>query len=234
MIYICADTHGDYEIHKLSHDNWPEGKTLTKKDHVIIAGDFGLIFAPISKGPNRIIKEQYWLKWLEEKPWITVVVLGNHECHPRIYSEFPTVTYKGAQAYKVSESIYIIKHGEILTLEDKKFFCMGGAMSVDKQYRTEGVTWWPEEEPNYQDWDNAYKNLDKEKFKVDYVITHTCPASLIKDYFKIHHRICPVAKQLQNLDEKITYDEWHFGHMHVDEKIYKKYYCHYDFVERLL
>jgi DNA repair exonuclease SbcCD nuclease subunit len=221
-------------IGRLSHNNWPEGKNLSKEDHVIICGDFGLIFYPRFGDQNKLIREQYWLKWLEEKPWTTVVVLGNHEAYPRIYSEFPLITYKGAKAYKVSDSIYIIKHGEVATIENKKFFFMGGATSVDKQYRTEGKTWWPEEEPSYEDWNNAYDNLEKNHFIVDYVFTHTCPDWIIRDHYKINTRIDPVAKHLTLLEKDLVYDEWHYGHMHDDDVCYERFYCHYENIERLL
>lgn len=43
--------------------------------------------------------------------------------------------------------------------------------------RTEAINWWPGEIPSQEDFENAYKNLDKINWKVDYVLTHTCPIS---------------------------------------------------------
>jgi hypothetical protein len=44
--------------------------------------------------------------------------------------------------------------------------------------KRESIDWWPEEVPNQADLDNAYVNLDKAGWKVDYVISHTCPMSM--------------------------------------------------------
>ena len=44
MIYVTGDIHADIDISKLSGKYFPEGKTLTKSDYVIICGDFGLVW----------------------------------------------------------------------------------------------------------------------------------------------------------------------------------------------
>ena len=70
-IYITGDTHGDF--HRFSADNFPEGKTLTKEDYVIICGDFGGIWDVEKSSPQ----EKYWLDWLDNKPWTTLFCDGN-------------------------------------------------------------------------------------------------------------------------------------------------------------
>lgn len=47
-------------------------QTMTKQDYVIICGDFGGVW----DGSKR---EKYWLDWLEDKPFTTLFVSGNHE-----------------------------------------------------------------------------------------------------------------------------------------------------------
>lgn len=71
MIYITGDIHGDPS--KLSSDIFPEQKEMTKDDYVIICGDFGLIWEQ-----KESKTEKYWLDWLEEKPFTTLFVDGNH------------------------------------------------------------------------------------------------------------------------------------------------------------
>ena len=41
MIYITGDTHIPVDIGKLSVKRFPEQKEMTKRDYVIICGDFG-------------------------------------------------------------------------------------------------------------------------------------------------------------------------------------------------
>ena len=57
---------------------------MTKDDLVIICGDFGGIWN--YRGETKY--EHYWLKWLEEKTFITLLVSGNHENFNRL-SEYP-------------------------------------------------------------------------------------------------------------------------------------------------
>ena len=73
MIYATGDTHTEW-MPRLSNKGFPEGKDLTKDDYVVILGDFGIWDG--SKG------EQKRLDWLEERPFTTLFVDGNHEnCH---------------------------------------------------------------------------------------------------------------------------------------------------------
>lgn len=71
MIFITGDLHGTKEIHKLDKKNFPIGESLTKNDYLIILGDFGLIW-------NNSKEEIYWRDWLNNKPWTTLFIDGNH------------------------------------------------------------------------------------------------------------------------------------------------------------
>lgn len=44
MILITGDIHGSIDISKLSNRKNPIFKQMTKEDHVIICGDFGLVW----------------------------------------------------------------------------------------------------------------------------------------------------------------------------------------------
>ncbi|WP_368041519.1 metallophosphoesterase family protein [Bittarella massiliensis (ex Durand et al. 2017)] len=70
MIFITGDTHGDFT--RFSSENFPEQKRMNKEDFVIICGDFGGLW-------DGTRKEHYWLDWLENKPFTTLFVSGNHE-----------------------------------------------------------------------------------------------------------------------------------------------------------
>ena len=72
-IYITGDMHGEIGISKFNSNNFPEGKTLTKDDYVIVLGDFGLVWnyketgCSVPSNPNDKCwtrEEYYWLKWL--------------------------------------------------------------------------------------------------------------------------------------------------------------------------
>ena len=78
-LFITGDLHGQLEVKRLNSKNWPLGRSLTKEDILIIAGDFGLTFF----GDET---ENFWLDWLEKKPWTTLFIDGNHDNFPLLRS----------------------------------------------------------------------------------------------------------------------------------------------------
>lgn len=76
-LYLTGDIHGWTDISKLYPDKFSEGQSLTKDDFLIILGDFGLIFYP--KETNYVIKEKKYLDKLNDYPWTTLFICGNHE-----------------------------------------------------------------------------------------------------------------------------------------------------------
>ena len=87
MIYITGDCHG--EFNKFSTAAFPEQKQMTKKDIVIVCGDFGGIWDTDKNSQH----ESYWLKWLDEKPFTTVFVDGNHENFSRRNINFERIEF---------------------------------------------------------------------------------------------------------------------------------------------
>jgi predicted phosphodiesterase len=57
----------------------------------------------------------------------------------------------------------------------KRFMAVGGAYSVDRQWRKEGVSWWPEE--TLTDDEVAYASR-YDGTRVDYVFAHDCPTGV--------------------------------------------------------
>lgn len=226
MIMCTGDTHGSWS--RFSSENWPEGRSLNKYDTLIIAGDFGLVW---DNEPSDM--EQYWTNWLHNKPWTTCFIDGNHSNHTRL-NALPTVNKFGSIVGKVSNSIYHLKRGNVYTIEDKKFFCFGGAKSVDKEHRTEGVSWWPEEEPSFSECNHGIDELAKHNNTVDYIITHTAPSSIIKildeglaSYYNLRNPYLPypittmgyqfsdtTSKYLEEIRKITKYKQWFFGHFH--------------------
>ena len=215
-IWITGDIHGFQNINKLSARWWPEGKNLTKSDYVIICGDFGLLWC---NSPDR--EEIYWLKWLGDKPFTTLFVEGNHENYRRLRC-LPAVPMFGAQVGKVNNSVFHLRRGEIYTIEGKTFFTMGGATSVDKEGRIEGISWWREEIPSYAEFDYGFQNLERHGNKVDYIIAHTLPIA-VKDilYDDLKPGRCPASVGLQEICNRVEFKKYYCGHFHDDRSIDK-------------
>ena len=95
---------------------------------------------------------------------------------------------------------------------------IGGAVSIDKMYRTPYVSWWPEEEITYHDIDNALDHLEKINNKVDYVITHE-PSLTDMAHVSRHCRVDPLSTFFDELSHNITYKKWYFGSLHENKKL---------------
>jgi hypothetical protein len=223
-IVISGDTHGSFG--RFANQNVRNHCRGEYPSHVIVLGDFGLIWDTNPKNPQ----EAYNIKWLNEKPWITLATLGNHENMERIY-QLPLVDLYGGKAYKVSDKIYFLQHGHVFTIEGKTFFNFGGGLSIDKANRRNRISWWEEEIPTQADFYRAEENLKNVGCRVDYVITHTAPQEAI-EVFK--HRLPfshlsaeddkyfdlksadPTVKMLDAIREQILFRRWFFGHFHIE------------------
>ena len=213
MIYVTGDTHRNIDIGKLNTKNFPKGNNLTKDDYVIIMGDAGFVW-------DESNENQYWLKWISKKPWTTLFVDGNHE-NFNLLNQYPVETWKGGRIHKITESLFHLMRGEVFTIDDKKFFCFGGAYSIDKHLRIENQSWWKEEEANYKEQKNAIEQLTKYNFEVDYVLTHTIPVGIFK-YLPLRiKKLDTTSEFLETLKTKydLKYTEWFSGHFHIDKEI---------------
>ena len=169
MIYITGDTHGEQA--RFSPFGMPREESFRANDTVIVCGDFGYIFSG-SDEENKFLDE------LSEKPYTICFCDGNHDNLPAIYA-YPEEEWNGGRVHRIRKNIFHLMRGQIFEIEGKKFFTMGGAFSIDKEYRTEGLSWWKEELPNGDEYAEATKNLREAGNKVDYIITHTAPRSII-------------------------------------------------------
>lgn len=226
MIFITGDTHGghSYDARKLNTKQWPEQKKCTREDTLIIAGDFGYLW-------DNGVADQYWLNHLALKNPTICFVDGNHENFD-LLKEFPVVEWNGGRVHQIRDNVFHLMRGECYTIEGKKIFVLGGADSHDRQYRTEGVSWWAEEIPSEQELSHARQTLDALNWEVDYVITHTCPSRQV-----IASRFQPPRHAFQDfLDEmacRLTFKQWYFGHFHQDCEFEKGWIATYQQIHQL-
>jgi len=227
-IYVTGDTHGRFE--RFSNKSWPGIRSFTEDDVVIVAGDFGLLWSNV---PDQ--EELYWRKWLTSKPWTLLFLDGNHENHPRLRA-LPTVPMYGGTVGVVEKNIFYLRRGEIYTIQDRKIFIFGGAASIDKACRTEGISWWPEEIPSYAEMDYGLSNLEKHQYAVHYIIAHTGPQDICEDLFRkyggIGYDTDPTRVYLQHVCSTTVFDQFYCGHWH-EEYENGEYHFLYEKIVRL-
>lgn len=242
MIYITGDCHG--EFNRFSMKKFPEQKSMNKNDFVIICGDFGGIW---DSEAQQTSEERHWLKWLNDKNFTIAFVDGNHENHERL-NQFPKLIWNGGSVHQIGDSIFHLMRGEVYTIEGHTFFTFGGAASHDivdgiiemdaegkwkktakiwkklgKEYRINRLEWWEEELPSSEEIEHARASLKKMDYKVDYIITHCCPQHIVAQYIKRNDEPDILTHFFDEVDSKVSYKKWFFGHYHDNNEFEGKY-----------
>lgn len=208
MIYVTGDIHGGFDIHKLSSKELRSaGLRIKKDDYVIVCGDFGLVW-------DNKPEERYWRKWLDEKPWTTLFVDGNHE-NFELLNTYPVEEWHGGRIHRISEKIVHLMRGNVFSLEGASFFTFGGAASHDKEWRLPGLSWWPEELPSDEELRQANDVLKQCNNQVDYIISH-CAPSLIQGRLNPTYKTDRLTEYFEYVRETVKFKRWYFGHYHED------------------
>ena len=92
---------------------------------MVIAGDFGGLW-------DGSQKDQYWLDWLNKKPFTTLFVDGNHENFD-LLNTLPEKEWNGGRVHVVREHILHLMRGQVFDFGGLTWFTMGGAASHDIQ-----------------------------------------------------------------------------------------------------
>ena len=217
MIYITGDTHGMHDFVKLIRFSETH-PGLTKQDYLIIAGDFGGVWAAKTLESD--------LRPYRELPFTVLFVDGNHENFDLINS-YPVEEWNGGKVHFIKPDIIHLMRGQVFEIEGKTIFTFGGATSIDKYIRAEGRDWWPQELPTYEELDEGFANLKRYNNKVDYIITHSCgQRALMYPQLRIAadiKSVCPESHLLSNFEDIAKFKHWYFGHFHIDAVLSDKY-----------
>ena len=227
MIYLTGDTHIPHDIHKQSNSQWGDQMNMTKDDHLIVCGDFGLLFnyreteKSVDGCPedNCWDKEElYWYNWLNDRKFTTLFVDGNHENFDRL-EKYPVTEWNGGKVRKISDSIIQLMRGQVYRIGSKTVFTMGGARSTDRGPATgtekidDHKIWWRRELPSEKEYEEALRNLSRHDNKIDYIVTHEAPGDvLMSKFFDLYE----LPGFLLDIKEKVEYKRWYCGHHHED------------------
>lgn len=218
-VYVTGNLHGKLGIERLSEDNFIEQNELSINDNLIILGDFGLIW-------DNNIEDEMILDELDKKQYNILFVDGAHE-NFTLLNDYDVVELYGGKAHKIRDNIYHLIRGEVYVIGGKKYLVFGGGESEDKDFRVEGKTYWKEEIPNEEDWNNLNNNLKKHNNYVDYVLTYTPPSSDLKligaEYGINLGSGNSINKTLEELSKNVKYKKWIHSYYHLDVEISRKH-----------
>ena len=214
--YVTGDKHQDYAglFSKI------ELAKLGENDTIIVLGDMGLFWRNDKKDADAIIK------FYEDNYTCNLWFIdGNHENHP-LLKALPIVDKLGY----VSPHIRYIPRGTVLDLGGCRCLFIGGAESIDKAFRQEGLSWWKDETITEDD----ISNIENQHY--DYVFSHTCPESVFNEYRFLlcstnvlkmtDDTECHISeKRLEQVKNNISFDNWWFGHFHQDVTLNNNFAC---------
>lgn len=247
MIYITGDCHADFgRFAKKKRMNLPF--EFTGDDYVIVAGDFGLLWA---KDKEFV----YNLKWLSRLPFRILWVQGNHENYDMI-AEYPLEKWNGGLVRHIErDRIILLERGQVFNIDGYSFFAFGGAQSHDIQgglldknatdyaeqrrkaikcglpFRIKHESWWVQELPTEAEMQEGRDNLEKVGYKVDYVISHCLSTGKQNEldrvyggnYIHTFYQPDILTNYFEMLERRLQYRHWVCGHYHVDLPVDEKH-----------
>ena len=244
MIYITGDTHGDW-MSRLRTNAFPEQKEMTKDDYVIVCGDFGIW--------HDTNQERHNLKWLDDKPFTTLFVDGNHENFDRLYT-MPVSEWNGGNVHFIRPHIIHLMRGQVFEIDGVSLFTFGGARSHDiqdgilekddprikewsknpfKMFRVNHSSWWKEELPSEEEMNDGIQNLEKYNNKIDFIITHCGATSSIALYSMGDYKPDILTNYFEEIRQKVNFKKWFMGHYHDNHTINDKEIILYEQIVRI-
>lgn len=197
---IVGDIHGkfnDYSFFSLGVGRTYHSGDTPPPERSIQIGDFGMGFA-----------KEYWhdmvAEWQLKHPGHRFI-RGNHD-DPAKCKLMPGYIADGTV------------EGDVMYI--------GGAWSIDQAMRTEGVSWWRDEELSMQEFDRIVKIYEEVKPRV--MITHDCPTSVAWDMFIARGDSIGGKQQIKTrTGEYLEWmwgihkpELWFFGHWHNTRKTF--------------
>lgn len=189
------------------------GENILQQKYLIILGDAGFLW----KNSAYCARGGELLKAFDAMPWKTLCVAGNHENFEDIFDKSNLTEVDEQPFYQISEKVFYFKRYGSYTLENKKLLVLGGAASIDKEYRQEGISWFPDECLSLEEQKDIVQNLCG---SYDAVLAHTLPQSIAR----IHLRGAPLLHDdnsifFEKLLNRISFAYWFCGHFHNNDEI---------------
>ncbi|MDR2547665.1 MAG: metallophosphoesterase [Lachnospiraceae bacterium] len=216
MIFITGDTHRDF----VRVEQFCKRMKTTKEDILVILGDAGINYFDKMNYHENDPRSDYGLKKrLSKLPITLFLVRGNHEVRPTNIETYQEINWCGANVYQEAEfpALLFAKDGEIYELAGKNCLVIGGAFSIDKEWRlNHGYRWWEDEQLSAAEKTTVEKSLAAVKWQVDIVLSHTCPHKYIRQivpfvYTDVDHSM---EKWLDEIEKQLQYSHWYCGHFH--------------------
>ena len=220
-ILLSGDFHSDScgELLYLTKDFLIEQysrKVYKAINYHIILGDGGFLW-PGNRG-----KDAVNFLALAERPFPILCVLGNHDPvlgRTNLPEADIGIGEKVIVVNKEKPFIAYLKRGKVYCIDNRKFLVLGGALSIDQEYRLPNFSWWKQEYWTKEE-ETAVFDLLKNDAGFDYVLSHTGPNHINRKVFfyspdsHTSKFVDKVAVLNEKIDRKINCRQWFCGHWH--------------------
>lgn len=224
MVYFTGDIHGS----PFKLQVFCRYMELTEKDTIVILGDVGANYYGGKR--DKQFKEQI----AKLAPTI-FCIHGNHEQRPANIPSYKAKEWNDGPVWYEEEypNLLFARDGNIYVIDGVRYLIIGGAFSVDKNYRlSRGYGWWADEQPSEEIKARVGRRVANSG--LDVILSHTCP-------FKYEPReaFLPGIDQsevdssteewLDTIEESVDYKAWFCGHWHIDKRIDKMHFLYDEF-----
>ena len=162
-------------------------------------------------------------------PVTLLCIHGNHEARPTAALGYEEAERFGARVMVQPEhpNLLFALDGEVYELAGRSCIAIGGAYSIDKEYRLlRGAAWWPDEQPSAGIKRRVERALASRGWQVDVVLSHTTPLSYepteaflpFIDQSSVDTR---TERWLDEIEHRLDYDRWYAGHFHTTKTVDK-------------
>ena len=86
-------------------------------------------------------------------------------------------------------------------------------------FRVNHYSWWEQELPSQEEYEEACRNMERVNYEVDYIVTHCAPSSIedsLSDGAYSHNQLTCF---LEEIKQRATFHSWLCGHYHVHKTI---------------
>lgn len=221
-IWFIGDIHGSHSPVKTFYENYIENTSKEQEENwLIMLGDTGFNYCLDER-------DDHFKTRMSKYPFNYFVIRGNHEerasncakAHPEQWEEVECFGNTCLRQPAYPNIYYANDAGDIYYIRGRRTLVIPGAYSVDKPWRlSQGWRWFPDEQLTAQELARLERMAAGRHF--DLVLSHTCPytyrpTDLFLNCIDQSGVDSSMELWMDQLDEKITYNAWCWGHYHAD------------------